>query len=248
VARGIALSLDAARVRYAAISGFLTLAASHLLIFAAVPHAGAGFVALAIAFPPLFTYVGALALRIERFQPGRAAGVLLALAGAAWIAVLKLVAPDAPVAWILATLAIPLVLAAGNIYRTLHWPKSARPEELAPPMMSAAALMLLLFGLAAPGFSLAVPLDRPGPLALIAAQVAVFSIQFLLYFVLQKRGGPVYLSLLGSVGAVVGVPLAVLLLGEAVPKGLAVGATLIAIGIALMTRGHARAMRPAGNE
>jgi drug/metabolite transporter (DMT)-like permease len=204
-------------------------------MFATVPRVGAGFVSLAIAFPPLFTYLAALALRLERYDSARALGVLLALGGAAWIAVLKLAAPDASVGWILAALAVPVILATGNVYRTLRWPKGARPEELAPPMMTCAALMLIAWGALVPQATLAVPLDRPAPLALIAAQTAVFSIQYLLYFVLQKRGGPVYLSLLGSVGAVVGVPAAVLLLGEAPPRGLAVGATLIALGIALMT-------------
>ncbi len=239
-ARGIFPKLDRTTVVYAFASGFFTLAASHFLIFASVPRVGAGFVSLAIAFPPLFTYVGALALRLERFDVRRASGVVLALAGAAWVAILKIAAPDAPIGWILAALAIPLVLATGNIYRTLHWPKGARPEELAPPMMTAAAALLMLAGLVVPGVSLAVPLQRPGAVGLIAAQAAVFSLQYLLYFVLQKRGGPVYLSLLGAVGAMVGVPLAVLLLGEQVPRGLGVGATLIAIGIALMTMAAGR--------
>lgn len=239
-ARGIVPQMRAETVRYAVISGFITMAAPHLLIFATVPRAGASFVVLCIAFPPLFTYIGALALGMERFDAMRASGVALALAGATWIAVLKLVAPDAPVGWIVAALLIPVLLAVGNIYRTLRWPRGARPEELAPPMLTAASIMLLAAGLLLPGFSLGVPTDRPDALLLIAAQIAVFSVQFLLYFVLQKTGGPVYLSLLGSVGAVVGVPLAVLLLGETAPRGLAVGATLIAIGIALMTRGAGR--------
>lgn len=244
VARGIRLRRDRASVRYAVISGFLTIVVSHLLVFSTVPHAGAGFVSLAITFPPLFTYLGALAMRMERFDGVRAVGVVLALAGAAWLAVLKLTAADAPLGWVLATLCIPLVLAIGNIYRTLYWPKGARPDELAAPMMATAAAMMLAAGLLIPGVSLAVPLDRPEPLALVIGQAAVFSLQFLLYFVLQQRGGPVYLSLLGSVGAVVGVPLAVLLLGEQVPRGLAPSAVLIAGGIALLTlaigRGRAR--------
>jgi drug/metabolite transporter (DMT)-like permease len=234
-ARHIRLRKDRSSIRYAMMAGFVTIVAPHLLVFAAVPHAGAAFVSLAIAFPPLFTYLGALAMRMERFDRMRAAGVILALAGAAWLAVLKLAAPDAPVGWTLAALCIPLILATGNIYRTLHWPRGARPDELAAPMMAMAAAMMLAGGALIPGLSLAVPLDRPEPLALIAGQATVFAVQYLLHFVLQQRGGPVYLSLLGSVGAVVGVPLAVLLLGEQVPRGLAPSAVLIAGGITLLT-------------
>lgn len=221
---------------YFLVSALVSLALPNLLLFAAVPHVGASFVALAIAFPPLFTYVGALLLRMERFNSRRALGVVLALAGAAFLAVLKLSAPDAPVIWVLATLLAPVILAIGNLYRTLRWPDGARPDELAPGMLAGAGLMLLLAG-AAPGLSLKVPIESAAPLFLILAQAAAFALQYYLFFILQQRGGPVYLSLLGSVAAVVGVPIAIFLLGESPPQGLAVGALLIALGIYLVTRG-----------
>ncbi len=236
--------LTARTAEYFLVSGLVTFAAPNFLFFAAVPRVGAGFVALAIAFPPLFTYLGALALRIEHFKARRAAGVVLALGGAALLALLKLSQPDADLFWVAATLCGSIILAVGNIYRTVRWPKGAAPDALAPGMLAAAGLMLLAFGVVAgtfsgtpSGFSLAVPTTGAAPALLILAQVVTFSVQFLLFFVLQKRGGPVYLSLLGSVGAIVGVPIAVLLLGEAIPQGLAIGGVLIALGIGLLTLG-----------
>ncbi len=237
-------TLTARTTEYFVVAALLGVVVPHLLLYAAVPHVGAGFVALAIAFPPLFTYAGALAMRMERFNALRALGVLLALSGAALLAILKLSAPDAAAVWIAATLFAPVVLAAGNIYRTLRWPAGAQPDELAPGMVAASGLILLLAG-AIPGVSLAVPVESAIPVLLILAQAAAFSVQFLLFFVLQKRGGPVYLSLLGSVAAVVGVPIAVLLLGEAPPQGLLYGAVLIALGIGFVTRGGQR-QRKAG--
>lgn len=227
-------SINARSLEYFLVAALVSVAAPNLLFFSAVPHVGAGFVALCIAFPPLLTYLGALLLRLERFDVARAAGVVLALAGAAATAIPKLNAPGAATLWIGAALLGPVFLAAGNLYRTLRWPPGARPDALAPGMLVASALLLLALGLA-PRFTLAVPLDRSLPMLLILAQVVTFSLQYLVFFLLQQRGGPVYLSLLGSVGAVVGVPVAILLLGEAPPQGLAVGATLIAAGIALVT-------------
>lgn len=61
------------------------------------------------------------------------------------------------------------------------------------------------------GFLLNVPTDRSLPFLLIALQAVVFAGQFLLLFTLQKSGGPMFFRLLGSVGAVVGVPVAILL-------------------------------------
>lgn len=110
---------------------------------------------------------------------------------------------------------------------------------LAPGMLVAAALMLLAAGFL-PGFSLAVPMDRSLPFILIATQSVIFAGMFLLLFLLQKTGGPVLLSLLGSVGALVGVPVAIFLQGEAPPEGLLLGAALIAAGVALLTLGGVR--------
>jgi len=82
------------------------------------------------------------------------------------------------------------------------------------------------------------------PLGLITVQAFIFAGQFLLLFLLQKTGGPVLLSLLGSVGAVVGVPVAVFVQGEIPPDGLILGASLIALGVALVTWGGIRMATP----
>lgn len=234
--RGRLPPLNARTIEYFAISAFVSLASPNLIFFSAVAPVGVGFVTLTITLPPLMTYAGALLLRMERFQARRAAGVCAALAGAAVLALEKLAAPDAAVFWVVLTLIGPVLLATGNLYRTLRWPPGAKPEALAPGMVAAAAAMLLLAG-ALPGFSLAVPSDRAWPILLILVQGVVFVAQFLLLFVLQRSGGPVLLSLLGAVAAVVGLPAAIFLLGEPPPGGLLPGAALIAAGIALVSLG-----------
>ena len=245
VVRGRLPSFNARTVEYFLVAGLVGLAAPTLIFFSAVPHVGASFVAVSIALPPLYTYAGTLLLRMERFNSWRALGVVLTLSGSVLIAVLKLSQPDAPIFWIVATLSAPILLAAGNIYRTLRWPAGSSPDQLAPGMLGAAALMLVVFG-ALPGFgalpdlSLAVPAGDAAAMALIGAQSAAFAVQYLLFFVVQQRGGPVYISLLGSVAAVVGSVIAIGLLGEAAPQGLVVGGALIALGVGLVTRGGAK--------
>lgn len=237
--RGRLPSFSARTVEYFLVAGLIGLAAPNLIFFSAVPHVGASFVALLLAFSTLYTYVGALLLGMERFDPWRALGVGLALAGSVLLAVLKLSEPGASTFWIIMTLSAPILLAAGNIYRTLRWPPSSGSDQLAPGMLGAAALMLLAAG-ALPGFSLAVPTGEAAAFLLIVAQAAAFAVLYLLFFVLQQRGGPVYLSLLGSVAAVVGSVIAIGLLGEAAPQGLVVGGVLIAFGIGFVTRGGAK--------
>lgn len=226
---------------YYFISALVSVAGSNLLLFEAIPHVGAGFVALIISLPPLLTYLGALALGMERFQTVRALGVAAALAGAGVLAARKFSAPDASVFWILIALCGPVLLAIGNLYRTLRWPEGASPNALAPGMLIAAVVLLGATSLL-PNFSLTVPLGGFLPLGLITLQAFIFAGQFQLLFLLQKTGGPVLLSLLGSVGAIVGVPVAVFLQGESPPDGLILGASLIALGVALVTWGGMKMM------
>ena len=226
---------------YYFISALVSVAGSNLLFFSAIPHVGAGFVALIISLPPLLTYLGALALGMERFQTVRALGVAAALAGAGVLAARKFSAPDASVFWILIALCGPVLLAIGNLYRTLRWPEGASPNALAPGMLIAAVILLGATSLL-PDFSLTVPLGGVLPLGLITLQAFIFAGQFQLLFLLQKTGGPVLLSLLGSVGAIVGVPVAVFLQGESPPDGLILGASLIALGVALVTWGGMKMM------
>ena len=227
-------------VEYYLVAALVSVAGSNLIFFSAIPQVGASFVALVITLPPLLTYVGALLLKMERFDPIRALGVLAALAGAAVLAANKLNTPNASAFWILVTLCGPVLLAIGNLYRTLRWPTGASPSALAPGMLVAASLQLGVFSLL-PNFSLALPSQDPLALtvsiALIVLQAFIFAAQFQLLFVLQKAGGPVLLSLLGSTAAVFAVPIAIFLQGEPPPEGLALGALLIALGVAFVTWG-----------
>jgi ubiquinone/menaquinone biosynthesis C-methylase UbiE/drug/metabolite transporter (DMT)-like permease len=244
--RGRLPSFGARTVEYFLVAGFLGLAAPNLIFFSAVPRVGASFVAVSLALSPLYTYAGTLLLRMERFDAWRALGVVLTLAGSLMLAVLKLSVPGVPTLWIVATLSAPVLLAAGNIYRTLRWPPGSGSDQLAPGMLGAAALVLLVVGAlpggfgAIPDLSLAVPTGDAAALFLIVAQAAAFAMLYLLFFVLQQRGGPVYLSLLGSVAAVVGSVIAIFLLGESAPQGLLVVGALIALGVGLVTLADAQ--------
>ena len=84
------------------------------------------------------------------------------------------------------------------------------------------------------------------PLLLILAQAATFAVMYVFFFILQRIAGPVYLSLMGSVAAVAGAAIAILLLGEAPPRGLAIAAMLIALGIFLVTRRDSKSIQENG--
>jgi drug/metabolite transporter (DMT)-like permease len=225
-------------LEYYTAAALLGIAGPKLILFAAIPQVGASFIALIMALPPALTYVGALSLGMERFSRWRASGVVAALSGTAILTERQLGIPDAPTGWILIALLGPVLLAMGDIYRTLRWPQGVSPGALSPGVLVCAAL--ILFGAS---FSTPWPLlaQQPAHWALIAVQAGVFTVQFHLLFKLQKTGGPVFLSLLGATGAVVAVPIAIYLLGESVPSGLLPGSLLIGMGIALLTFSQSKA-------
>ncbi len=215
-------------------SGLLSAMLPNALFFAAIPHVGAGFVALGFAFPPLLSYLLALGLKMERFRALRAAGLALAFAGVVALVATKVSLGGVGLGWIAVALAAPFFVAGGNIFRSLYWPRGATPLSLAPGMLVAAALTLLPY-LALAGVPFAPSLDATA-LALLAIQIAVFTATYSLIFALQALAGPVYLSQIGSVGAAAGAVIAVAVLGEPARPGLVVATLAILAGAFLVNR------------
>jgi len=229
-----------AAISYYFIAGFFSVAGSNLIFFSAVPYVGVSFVALVISLPPILTYVAALTLGMEAFSRWRAAGVIFALAGTALLVTSQWSAPETSHLWILITLLGALLLASGNIYRTSHWPEGAKPESLAPGMLLAATTTLILVAFVVPTWSLSALINAKN-LALISLQAIVFSAQFLLLFVLQKAGGPVFLSITGAVSATFGIPFAMVLLDEPMLPALVPSSLFIVTGIVCMMKGQVQA-------
>ncbi len=201
------------RVAYFAGSGLL-FAVPNAIAFTAVGHVGAGFVALCFAFPLVLTYALSVGLGLERFSGRRGIGVGLAVLGGIILAIGGISgAPDAP-GWVLAALAMPVVIAIGNIYRSVLWPKGVSP------VMQSAAMLGFGAGLLVPlvvlnGLSMAPVGGGLAPAyGLLALQVAIFTALYGFYFRLQRLAGAVYLSQIGSVAAVSGLLLAYLVLAE----------------------------------
>ncbi len=237
------MKLDRRILEYALVSGAL-FALPNALGFLAVRHVGAGFVSLSFAFPILVTWVLAVGLGMERMNALRLSGVLLGLAGGVLLAWAKAGGMQGAQGWVALVLTIPLIIALGNIYRTLRWPGGAGPVYLAALMLLGGALALAPFVLAFEAQQFGQLLGSAGVIRLLLAEVAVFTVLYVFYFVLQKIAGPVYLSQIGMVAALVGTLIAVSLLGEAVPPNLALAGVLVLSGATLFHRGASRRDTP----
>ncbi len=230
---------------YVIVTGLLFIV-PNMIAVAAAPQVGAGFVSLCYAFPLVLTYAFAVVLRLQKFQVIMAAGVLFGVAGGILLAVSGTELSAQASLWSALALSIPFFLAAGNIYRTLKWPKGAAPVDLALGMMAVGFLSLSIFTAV---WEIPVTPVRwtPEATGLLAAQTLIFGLQYGLYFQLQKTAGPVYLSQIGSVAAVVGLGLGYLVFNE-VPNAAKLAAVAsVGAGIVLVTFGQRRTARAAGS-
>lgn len=223
---------DAQHARYFVITALVSYALPNLLVLAAMAHLGSGPTAMMFTLSPLFT---ALLSRLAGLRaPARLEywGIAIGFGGALLVALARGEA-GRPAAWLWVGvgLLIPLLLALGNVYRSLDWPPRADGTWLAVGSHGVAALLLLAL-CALTGAWRGLPALAGVPW-LAAAQVAAAVLIFPLFFRLQALGGPVLLSQIGTVGAGVGVAVGAGLLGERYPPLVWGGVALIALGIGL---------------
>ena len=223
---------DAQHARYFVITALVSYALPNLLVLAAMAHLGSGPTAMMFTLSPLFT---ALLSRLAGLRaPARLEywGIAIGFGGALLVALARGEA-GRPAAWLWVGVGrlIPLLLALGNVYRSLDWPPRADGTWLAVGSHGVAALLLLAL-CALTGAWRGLPALAGVPW-LAAAQVAAAVLMFPLFFRLQALGGPVLLSQIGTVGAGVGVAVGAGLLGERYPPLVWGGVALIALGIGL---------------
>ncbi|ODN71114.1 DMT family transporter [Methylobrevis pamukkalensis] len=219
---------------YAAVAGPLTFAPFGLVAIA-VPHVGAGVQALLQSLVPAITVAMAMAIGYERPGRRRAAGLALGFVGAVLIVASRFSGFDAPPAvWMAVSLAVPVILAAGNVFRSLRWPAGAGVLEMATPTLLAAAVLLLAGEglLELTGLSLATGAFDPVVAAgLVLGQGILTGGGYICFFRLQQVGGPIFLSQISYVNAAVGMGIAVLLLGEHLELGTLAGALVIVVSL-----------------
>jgi drug/metabolite transporter (DMT)-like permease len=231
-ARRGSISMTSQFLRYCVISGAISYVIPNMLLFAALPKLGAGLTGLFYTLSPIVTL--ALSL-IARLQPPRLlglAGIAVGFAGALLLTWSRGdPAQPAAIAWIGVASLIPVSLAAGNVYRTIDWPRGFDPLVLAVGSNFAAAIIVFALSVMLNG---AMPVHHFGAVPVLTAVQALSSaFLFLVFFRLQLVGGPVYLSQIGYVAAAVGLFSGIAFLGERYAAATWTGAAIIAGGVAL---------------
>jgi drug/metabolite transporter (DMT)-like permease len=242
VVLGIRLSLSAAVLRYGMAAGLLTFAIPFGALLAVIPHLGSGIPAILQSLAPILTLTIVYAFRIEEPNGLRALGLAMGLAGAIIILLTRntgALATPSPAGWYAVAILTPLSLAAGNVYRTTHWPRGQRPLPLAVwTLATAAAAMLAMVPFAYPFNEIASALERGW--RLIGLQSLATGIGYAFFFRLQEVGGPVYLSQISYVNTGVGLGFAIIFFDEQLTLWAWIAVILVFAGVALVNRTPAR--------
>lgn len=227
--------LDAHMVRYYLIAAFISYAVPNVMTLSAIPHLGSGYTGIMYTLSPVFTLMLSILFKLRRPNLLGLLGILVGFIGAVIVGFTRgQVGQPAEPLWVVIGLLIPVLLAMGNVYRTIDWPKGADPTELAAGSHITTALMLVPAIFMMTGTFPIAPLgDVPW---LVFFQILASACMFALYFRLQAVGGPVYLSQIGYVGAAVALLAGTLFLGESYQLMTWVGAGIIAAGVLMTTK------------
>jgi drug/metabolite transporter (DMT)-like permease len=222
-------------LRYYVITALVSYAIPNLLTLSAIPHLGSGYTGIMYTLSPVFTLLLSVLFKMRRPNLLGLLGIFVGFAGAVLVGFTRgQVGQPAELLWVGIGLLIPVLLALGNVYRTIHWPEGADPTELAAGSHLTTALLLVPVIFYMTGTFPVAPLgDVPW---LVFVQVLASACMFALYFRLQIVGGPVYLSQIGYVGAAVALLAGTLFLGEVYQLATWAGAVVITIGVLMTTK------------
>lgn len=234
--------LDAHMVRYYLIAAFISYAVPNVMTLSAIPHLGSGYTGIMYTLSPVFTLMLSILFKLKRPSLLGLLGILVGFIGAVIVGFTRgQVGQPAEPLWVIIGLLIPVLLALGNVYRTIDWPKGADPNELAAGSHIVTAVMLVpAIWLMTGGFPVAPLANVPW---LVLAQILASTCMFALYFRLQAVGGPVYLSQIGYVGAAVALLAGTLFLGETYGLTTWLGAAIITVGVGMTTKAQLMATK-----
>jgi drug/metabolite transporter (DMT)-like permease len=207
------------------------------VIFAFVaPKLPAGIVSLTVSSSPIMTLLIVLALRMERFNLWRLAGLALGIAGVLLILLPETSLPEPGMAlWVLVALAAPLGLGIGNIGAVRLRPPDTTPVQFAAGILCLAALLILPLMLWVHG---AWAFDGPLDTAQISLLVVMPTMGVVWCFGMEiaRVADAVYLSLFDYLATLAGVGWGILFFAERHSPWVWGALALLMLSIWLVTR------------
>lgn len=221
---------------YFLISGLSGIAIPNVTAFYLVTKLGTGFTGIMYALPPIFTFLIAISMGLEKHNWVKLLGLSIAVLACAWIILQRNSGLNqSSLHWYSLGLLIPAALSIGNIYRSLSWPKNTTPMTLAAGTLLACAVSLALFALITQ-----TPLISghfgPELVKIVLLQGILTALAYLCAFEIQKRATPVFYSQLGAVAAIFGLIIGIVWFKEQYSMSIWLGVLFVVAGLRLSNR------------
>lgn len=228
--------LEPRLTRYFLISGLTGIAVPNAIGFYLVTKLGAGFTGIMYALPPIFTFLLATSIGMEKRSWIKLTGLSIAVVACAWIVLQRHSEISNPnLLWFAMGLIIPAMLSIGNVYRSVAWPEDVKPMILASGTLLASAFTLGLFaGLT--GTSIFPESTGTHLVGIVVLQGLLTALTYLCAFELQRRSTPVFFSQLGAVAALFGLLIGVIWFKESYSVSIWLGAFLVILGLRISNR------------
>ena len=238
--RGERLPLSGKIVRFYFVSGFLNITAPNLVLYTVLQHLPAGLTAVVVPTAPMFTFLLALLLAMERFNLVRALGVAIGFAGTLMLVLPRgnLPTPDS-LGWLLLAFITPTCYAIANIYAARKRPANLPALPSAAGMLIANAVMLGIIMLVADQAYLPRFPPAPRDFAVLLQGVASAS-AYMIFYRLLFSAGPVYASQVAYVVTLMGMIWGMIFFGESHSLWIYGAAVTIFAGVALVNLGGAK--------
>lgn len=223
--------LDAAHLKFYAISGMLGSALPAWLVAMAAQSLSAGVIAVAMASAPLLCLGLVTAMGIERFSPRRLGGLVLGLG-----AVVLIAGPGGgagvPLGGLLMAVGAACCYATEDVYIAVGRPPASGPFTLLCGMLVAASLYLMPGWLLAGG-GLPLPVTAQTGWAALGIMALGNLLAYGGFVALVTRTGPVFASQVSYVVVAAGVLWGVAVLGEQHAAGFWLALALMLAGLTL---------------
>ena len=199
------LWLDKRGVIYAILCGVFGIVIPNLLIYFAAVHIPSGLLTVLANISPLFTYLLAILLGEERFRFSRACWVIVGLIGVSLIILPNQhgLSVNLGSIWIYLALLIPLSYAFSSVYISRFHPGQGNVLSYALWMLMVATLCVSPLAVINKGYYELHFGDLPS--YLIILEIILSTLGYILLFIILRRVGAVYYSLVNAVAAASGV-------------------------------------------
>lgn len=226
---------DKEHIRYYAVTGFLGIALPNTNMYIVAAHLPAGLLAIIVNTVPILTYPLALLWQLERFRCLRFIGVIVGFSG-----ILSIVVPttmgvslNTGRGWACLALLSPLSFSLAALYIHKKRPLQTSAISLTAGMLIFSTILLIPLMLLSHSFYPLVRLQAAE--WVIILEIILSTIGYILFFILIRRAGAVYYSLVGGIVALTGLFWGFLIYDETLSRLDFYATLLILLALALLS-------------